>query len=319
MQDGIYAKFNTSKGEILVKIAHTPINPSDLAFLRGLYPTRKKLPVIPGIEASGTVVATGDDFFSRRLLGKNVACTAPADGNGTWAEYMLTSYKQAIPLKKYVNLEQGSMMFVNPFSVLAMVDIAKKGGHRAIANTAAASALGQMLNKICLQKNLVLVNVVRREEQEELLKSQGAKHVVNSSSRDFKEELSRTFIDLKVTLAFDAISGQMAFDLIEALPEGGEMKIYGALSEEPIIVNPGNLIFQRKNISGFWLSEWIVKQHFLKLISVSNEVQKYLGDGNGTSIHKRVTLAEAMSGIDLYVEKMTAGKILISPGKSEQD
>ena len=115
-----------AKGEVLVKIDSAPINPSDWAFLRGLYASPKKLPIVAGFEGSGIVMATGNDFFSRRLLGKKVACFAPPTGNGTWAEYTLTQAATAIPLKKNLSLEQGSMLLVNPLSVIAMISIAKK-------------------------------------------------------------------------------------------------------------------------------------------------------------------------------------------------
>jgi len=302
------------KGEVLIKIDSSPINPSDYSFIRGLYSNKKTLPVVPGFEASGIVVATGDDLMSKRLLGKSVACFAPIDGNGTWAEFMVTKNNMVIPLKKGVDLEQGSMLMVNPLSVMAMVDIAKKGGHKAIANTAAASALGQMLNKVCLENKLPVVNIVRRDEQAELLKSQGAKYVINSSSDNFKNELSSVFTELKVTLAYDAIAGSMASDLLEALPSGGEVKVYGNLSEQPASVYSGKLIFEKKKVSGFWLSDWITHQHLLKLLFTFNKIQKYLSERHQISIHNRVSLEETVNGDSLYLEKMSAGKILVKPG-----
>ena len=302
-----------AKGEVLVKIDSSPVNPSDLSFLKGNYSTKKQLPVIPGFEASGLVVATGNDFMSKRLLGKSVACFAPQDGDGTWAEFMVTKNTTVIPLKKGFDIEQGSMLLVNPISVIAMIEIAKKGGHKAIANTAAASALGQMMNQLCIEKNLPIVNIVRRDEQVELLKSQGAKYVVNSSSEDFIKELSSVFDLLQVSLAFDAIAGQMTFDLAEAIPAGGEVMVYGGLSEKPIVVNPRELIFEKKKISGFWLSEWITHQSIVKMLFTFKKIQKHISEKHQTSIHKRVSLEGAVDGISAYMENMTAGKVLVKP------
>ncbi len=225
------------------------MNPSDNSFIKGTYSTKKTLPVIPGFEASGAIVATGDDFMSKRLLGKSVSCFAPQDGNGTWAEFMVTKNKTVIPLKKGFDMEQGSMLLVNPLSVIAMLEIAKKGGHKAIANTAAASSLGQMLNNLCIERNLPLVNIVRRDEQVELLKNHGAKYVVSSSSENYIDELSTVCSELEVTLAFDAIAGPMATELLEALPAGAEIMVYGGLSEQPVSVNPQKLIFEKKTLS----------------------------------------------------------------------
>ncbi len=304
------------KGEVLIQIDSSPINPSDYSFINGRYHTKKNLPVIPGFEASGIVVATGDDFMSKRLLGKSIACFAPQDGNGTWAEYMVTKNNMVIPLKKGVDLEQGSMLLVNPMSVLAMLEIVKKGRHKAIANTAAASALGQMLNKVCMENNIPIVNIVRREEQEVSLKVQGAKYIINSSLDDFPEALSEVFAKLKVTLAFDAISGQMTTDLLEALPDGGEVTVYGNLSEEPASVLSKHLIFEKKKVSGFWLSAWIAKQALLKLLYTFNKVQKYLSKKHQFKINKRVSLEETVEGISLYYNKMSDGKVLVKPGIS---
>ena len=301
------------KDEVLIKIDSSPVNPSDNSFIKGTYSTKKTLPVIPGFEASGAIVATGDDFMSKRLLGKSVSCFAPQDGNGTWAEFMVTKNKTVIPLKKGFDIEQGSMLLVNPLSVIAMLEIAKKGGHKAIANTAAASSLGQMLNSLCIERNLQIVNIVRRDEQVELLKSQGAKHVVNSSSENYIDDLSAVCSELEVTLAFDAIAGPMATELLEALPAGAEVMVYGGLSEQPVSVNPQKLIFEKKNLSGFWLSEWITHQPMLKMLFTFNKIQKYLSEKHQTTIHKRVSLEDAVEGISLYLEKMSAGKVLVKP------
>lgn len=302
-----------SKGEVLIKIDSSPINPSDNSFLKGMYSTKKPLPVVPGFEASGKVVATGIDFMSKRLLGKSVACFAPMDGNGTWAEYMITKNNMTIPLKKGVDIEQGSMLMVNPISVIAMLEIARKGNHSAIANTAAASALGRMMNRLCIAKNLPVVNIVRREEQVQLMKSEGAEYIVNSSSKNYHKELKSIFTELNVTLAFDAIAGQSVFSLMEALPLGGEVMVYGGLSEEAASVNPAKLIFEKKKLSGFWLSEWITHQSIIKMLIIFNRIQKLLSEKHQNTIHKRVTLEETVKGVSLYLEKMTLGKVLVKP------
>ncbi len=301
------------KGQVLIKINSSPINPSDWTFLRGLYSTKKTLPVIPGFEGSGVVVATANDFMSRRLLGKNVACFAHPEQNGTWAEYMVTNNNFAVPLRKNFDMEQGAMLLVNPLSAIAMIKITKKAGYTAIANTAAASALGQMMNRMCQDEKIDLVNIVRREEQEDLLKSQGAKYLVNSSSGNFVEELSALFHKVNVKLAFDAISGQMSSDLLNALPTGGEVMVYGALSEMPITNDPGRFIFEKKRISGFWLSEWITHQNILTLLSSFGKIQKFLTDKHLMKIQKRIPLEGVEEGIKLYTENMTSGKVLIQP------
>ena len=306
----------SSKGQVLVKMDSSPVNPSDVMFLRGLY-SKKVLPVIPGFEGSGVVVATGDDFFSKRLLGKNVSCFAPHDGNGTWAEYMLASYKQVVPLNKSMDIEQGSMLLVNPLTAVAMVNMAKKGKYSAVANTAAASALGQVLSRMCQDADIPIVNIVRREEQVNLMKKHGAKYVLDSSKTDFKEQMKSLFKELNVRVAFDAISGESATNLLEALPKGGEVIIYGSLSQEALTVDPRSFIFHNKKISGFRLPEWIKHQNILKLFSSFKKIQKFLTETHGIRIDRRVSLREAEKAIEGYMENMTSGKVLIKPGNED--
>ena len=301
------------KGEILVKIDSAPINPSDWAFLRGLYASPKKLPVVAGFEGSGIVMATGNDFFSRRLLGKKVALFAPNTGNGTWAEYTLTQAATAIPLKKDLSLEQGSMLLVNPLSVIAMISISKKKRIKAIANTAGASALGQLLNKMCRQNGLQCVNVVRRPEQVELLKKNGAQFILDSSSPNFNTEMRDLFKQLNVEIAFDALSGAMVSQLLAALPKDGEVMVYGALSEEEMKVPHGRFIFEGKKISGFWLSHWIKQQSMFTLLQAFNKAQKFLSREHEIQIKGRMSLTEVNEGLNTFPENMSAGKILIKP------
>src|SRR5512136_484783 len=119
-------------GQVLVRMAASPINPSDLASLLGTYKYQKPLPAIPGIEGSGIVVAAGSGILPRLRLGKRVACTSLPTRGGSWAEYMVTSAKLCVPLQRDVTLEQGAMMLVNPFAALALFEIAKRGKHAAI-------------------------------------------------------------------------------------------------------------------------------------------------------------------------------------------
>ncbi len=301
------------KGEVLVKIDSSPVNPSDWMFIRGMYSSKKNPPVIAGFEGSGTVVATGNDFMSKRLLGKKVSCFAPPDSHGTWAEYMVTSNKTVIPLDKDFDLEQGSMLLVNPLTVFAMVEIAKKRKLKAIANTAAASALGQMLDTLGNENGLAVVNIVRRQEQVDDLKSKGMKYVLNSSEPDHIKEMKSLFRELDVRLAFDAIAGDSPFSLLEALPSRSEVMLYGALSEKEVIAHPRRFIFDDKRMSGFWLSSWIPQQNLLKLLGLFSKVKRFIKNSHQTPISQRVSLSDANEGIEKYVKNMSAGKLLIKP------
>src|SRR5574341_1806975 len=231
-----------NKGQVLVHIAAAPINPSDLMFLRGHYANPKKLPVVAGFEGSGTVVAAGGGFIGRMLVGKRVACAAPFDGDGTWAEYMVTSEKFCIPLRRGISLEQGATLIVNPLTAWALMDMAKRGRHRAVVQNAAASALGRMILRLGHRLGIPVIHIVRRQEQVELMRSLGANHVLNSSETNFDADLKKISHERQASLALDAVAGEMTGRLLSAMPHGGRVIVYGALSEQACQIDPRSLI-----------------------------------------------------------------------------
>ncbi|HEV2762094.1 MAG TPA: zinc-binding dehydrogenase, partial [Pyrinomonadaceae bacterium] len=298
-------------GEVLVRVAASPVNPSDLAFLKGVYGLKKRLPVVPGFEGAGEVVASGGGLLARFLNGRRVACAAAADADGTWAEYMRTDAKLCIPLRKEVETEQAAAMIVNPFTAWALLE--KAEGRGGVVQSAAASALGRMINKLALSRGVELVNVVRRDEQAELLRSEGARHVLNSNAEDFDERLRDLCKRLDVGLALDAVAGELTGKLLGALRKGGKAVVYGALSFEACHADPRALIFEGKTVEGFWLTEWLREQGTLQLLRTASRVQKMLGGELKTEVRARLPLEEAARGIAEYAENMTGGKILLVP------
>src|SRR5215475_2482767 len=199
-------------GQVLVRVAASPINPSDVMFVRGLYGFKKSLPAIPGFEGSGTVVESGRGLMARFLKGRRVACHAadPRITSGMWAEYLVTSAQACVPLRSDVEIEQAATMLVNPLSAWAMMDEVRRGRHRALVQTAAASALGRMLIRLGQKFAVPTINVVRRSEQVKLLRDQGAEHVLDSSSPDFDPNLRQLCHRLGASIGFDAVAGEMS-------------------------------------------------------------------------------------------------------------
>src|SRR5712691_2067048 len=175
--------------QVLVKVAAAPINPSDLAFVAGMYATRKPLPTVPGFEASGTVVAAGTGLLPRMWMGRRVVFAVQGDDDGTWAEFAKASAQQCLPLGNAMSLEQGSMMLVNPLTAWALIGIARRKKAEAIVQTAAGSALGRMIWRLGQWAGLTVINVVRRSEQAEELRKLGMAHVLDSSDPEFETQL----------------------------------------------------------------------------------------------------------------------------------
>ncbi|HST50853.1 MAG TPA: zinc-binding dehydrogenase [Pyrinomonadaceae bacterium] len=300
-------------GQVLVRIAAAPVNPSDLSFIRGTYGTVKRLPVVPGLEGSGEVVAAGGGLLARYLLGKRVACAAPTDGDGTWAEFMLADASHCIPLRKATGTEHAAMLIVNPFTAWALLATAKKLRAEAIVQTAAASALGRMIVRLAAARGVHIVNVVRRVEQVELLKREGAGYVLDSSADDFDEQLRGLCTRLRATVAFEAVAGEMTGRVLSAMPARSTAIIYGALSLRGCLVDPRSLIFERKSIRGFWLSDWLRRQNALKKFIVAGKIQKLLKDELKTEVRARLPLQRAVEGLREYESEMTRGKIIFVP------
>ncbi len=303
------------RNEVLVKVAASPINPSDLAFLEGGYGFKKPAPVVPGFEGSGIVAAAGPGLMGRYLYGRRVACVSQARGDGTWAEFMVTPVNAALPLSKSVSLEQGAMAVVNPLTAIALLTIAKQGGHKTILHTAAAGALGQMLNRLARREGIQIIHIVRRQAQVALLKRQGAAIVLNSSDPDFDRRLRETCRQHGARLAFDAVAGSMTLRLLEAMPRGGRVTVYGGLSDEPAQATPGQLIFQSKAIDGFWLSTWLRKKNLLQILLIWRRAQKLLPAELGSEIRGNYPLQEVRTAVKAYQNEMTAGKLLLRPGQ----
>jgi len=303
--------------QVLVKVAASPINPSDLSFIHGLYGFQKPLPVVPGMEGSGTVVAAGSGLMARYLQGKRVACVSQSRGDGVWAEYALIASNSVLPLDSSVSLEQGAMSVVNPLTAVALLTIAEQGGHKAIVNTAAAGALGQMINRLGLSQGIRVINIVRREAQVDLLKQQGATDVLNSSSSDFAQQLRDLCHQYRVRLAFDAISGPMTVQLLDAMPPHSRVTIYGGFSLEAAPVWPGQVIFEDKAVDGFWLSAWMGEHNLLQNLLIWRRAQKLLPTVLRSEIRARYPLEAAAKALADYQDTMTGGKVLLVPAAED--
>lgn len=303
-------------GEVLVRIAASPVNPSDLLFMRGLYGVPKKLPATPGFEGSGRVVATGAGFFTRRLLGKRVACVISQRRDGTWAEYAVPLATECLPLPDSMSDEQGAMALINPLTAWGLMEVVRRHKARSMVNTAAASALGRMLLRLGKRLGIEIVHVVRRENQVALLRSLGASHVLNSAEPDFDGRLRDLCGTLEVRLAFDAVGGEMTGRLLSGLPQGSRVIVYGALSMEECKVPPGTVLFEDKVVEGFYLPRWIAQKSLPQLLLLRRNVARLLATDLRSEIRARVPLEDAASALTNYTRTMTEGKIIFVPQKS---
>ena len=296
------------KGQVLVKMAAAPVNPSDLAVITNRSGRGREYPFPIGREGSGTVVASGGGLLANRLLGKRVAVAATG---GAWADYNLVRAAHCLPLPGNVSLEQGSMALINPVTAVALLDIARTGRHRAVVSTAAAGQLGRMIHRLFEKKGVAVLHIVRREEQAELLKEMGARNVLVSATPEFNRDLENQSRTLKATLFLDAVGGQLTGQLMEAAPAGSTILIYGWLSGETLNFRPGRLINDRIRIEGFFLGTWFRKTAPLKVLRLSRKALSLLESDLRTEVGHKFLLSEVVSAVENALAHATEGKSLL--------
>lgn len=300
-----------NSSEVLIKVHAASINPADILFLHGQYGVQRALPSVGGMEGCGTVIATGSSLAARMLKGKRVAFVSEV--YGSWAPYIKASAMTCMVLPDHVSDEQGAVFFVNPASAMAMIKIAKQHKSKAIVQTAGASALGRIMVKLGKEHGMPIISVVRKEEQEQLLRELGGQHIVSSSSATFEENLKRKAHELGAAVCFDAVGGDLTGPVLSALPDGSTLFQYGLLGGNKTTINADDLVFRRKRIAGFWASDWVKTQSILALLALQGSMKKSIGSLIQTEINQTFPMSQTIEAIDLYTRNMTSGKVLLLP------
>ena len=301
-------------GEVLIKVLAAPINPSDLAGIKRVRGNTDEEPFIPGLEGAGTVIKAGRGLLPRLWLGKRVTCSPKHGSGGTWAEYIVTSAGSCFPLSDKVSDEQGSMSLVNPLTALSFLEIVKKNDHKAIINNAAASALGRMVELLSTRHGIPLINIVRSQKQADDLRNKGSKYVLNSSDPLFTFNLASLSRELNATILFDSVCGENLHLLIESLPYGSTVVIYGSLSpDEYVSISPRNLLTNDIRIKGFYLGNTSREAGMIKNMMNLLRVRQLMKGNLKITVQNRFPLEKVQTAIDTYLSNMSAGKVLLIP------
>lgn len=302
--------------EILIKVAASPVNPSDDLFCDGLYKIPANLPITPGFEGAGLVVAGGKSWMARRLVGKWVAA-ATQRGDGFWAEYVKVRAMEALPFNP-VELppENAAMSFVNPLSAMALIEPVVNGQHRAMVQTAAASQLGRMIARLARKHGFPVIHCVHRGELIPVMTDLGATHVLDTSDPDFVPRLSEISMSLGADYAIDAVGGVLTGRLAEALPNHSRIVVYGALAKEAVTVDPGAFIFKDQRIEGFWLGNALRKKSLLMQFMFLRRAKASLIGDLSSSIAQTVPLAKFPEFVAGGLGSASKGKIIIKPNET---
>lgn len=335
-------------GEVVVRIEAAPINPSDQPLLlgpadlstlasdgnvttatipdamAGMVAARLGKSLAAGNEGAGVVVAAGDG--AEHLVGKTVAVL----GGSMYTQYRKVPVASVLVYGEGVTPAQGASAFVNPLTALGMVETMKMEGHTALIHTAAASNLGQMLNKVCIADGVTLVNIVRNDEQAKILSDIGAKYIVDSSKPDFRESLTQALFETGATIAFDAIGGgPLAGHILGAMeaalvrktpPVGGygspvhkQVYIYGRLDLSPTTLAP-NMGFAW-GVGGFLLTPFLMKAGAETVARLRQRVADEILTTFASGYTSEISLTEAIQPDTIrgWQRKATGEKYLINP------
>jgi NADPH:quinone reductase-like Zn-dependent oxidoreductase len=343
--------------DVVVRVEGTPINPSDLGLLLGpanmstaKYSGTKDSPVVtakvpeavlPGLaarldesmpvgnEGAGVVVKAGSSPQAQALMGKMVA----GIGGAMYSQFRVLKARDVLPLPSGTTAAEGASCFVNPLTSLAMTVTMKKEGHKALVHTAAASNLGQMLNKICLKDGIDLVNIVRSAEQEKILRGIGAKTVCNSASPTFLQDLTKALAATGATVAFDAIGGgKLAGQILSCMEAAANLTaksysrygstvhkqvyIYGRLDLGPTEL--GRDFGMAWGVGGFLLTPFLMKLKPEEAQALRQRVVDELKTTFASHYTREISLQEALQAdvIAAYNKRATGEKYLINPNKA---
>ena len=297
--------------EVLVKMEAAPVNPSDIAFIRGEYNVDKPMPAVPGFEGAGIVEETGAE--AKSFLGKRVSCFVQGENDGTWAEYFVAKADNCIPVKEELPVEQAACLSINPFTAYAMFELARKKGVTAIVQTAAGGRVAEFIRVFAKKSDVSVINIVRKREQVEMLKNAGEEYVLNSVSEDFPEKLKELSHDLQAKMVFDAVGGELTGILLNEMPSGSDVVVYGGLSGSEISgVDTLEVIFGEKRIYGFDLNKWIADKSTESFRQAADIIQDMIIAGElKTGIRNQFSLDDIVSAIREYIKSMSGGKVLL--------
>lgn len=344
------------ENDIVVRVEAAPINPSDLGLLigpadisaaassAGEHGPVVRAPVPQGAlkglkarldqamevgnEGAGVVVAAGSGAAAQALIGKRVALA----GGAMYSQFRVTDARQAFVLPDHITSEQGASAFVNPLTALGMVETMRMEGHTALVHTAAASNLGQMLNRLCLSEDVGLVNVVRSPAQAKILRDQGARHVVDSSADSFIADLTAAITETGATLAFDAVGGgPLVGQILSAMEAGAVARmseysrygsntfkqayIYGALDTRPTELSRA---FGFSWAIGAWLlTPFLQKIGMEGVMRLRAKVAAELTTTFASRYQRTLSLSETLdlANIAAYARRATGEKYLIDPSR----
>lgn len=298
-------------GQVLVQVALSPVNPSDLFFVQGGYGQPRVQGQAAGFEGVGRVIA-GNGPQAEALVGRRVAFLGTV--TGTWAQHALSDAALCIPLIDAVRDSDGAALIVNPLTAVALIDRVREVKSGAVVINAASSQLGRLMLGLARDEGIAAIAVIRRPDDEAELRALGAAEVLVTSAPDHRIRAAAALKSLKPRVLLDAVGDQATADLFFAMPTGARWVSYGKMSDAaPALTQMGQFIFMDKHIEGFWLSRWLPAAPPDRRRAVVEQVQRRFASGQWTTrVTAELPLDQAIGGI-LPAYALSAGKVMIRP------
>ncbi len=300
--------------QVLIKVDAAPCNPSDIAFLRGMYMIKKTLPATPGFEGTGKVVSTGENTDAKKLIGKRVSFFSQESGDGSWAEYCIGKVSDYILINEKLPVEQAATIFINPFTAYAIFKTIIDTGFKSLIQSAAMGQVGCFLRYFAKEAGIEVINLVKKDAHVKQLKHEGNKFVLNIRNENFEKSITRLANDLNARLAIDAVGGELTGIMLNAMPPGSDVILYGGLSGMPVTnIDTLGIIFNKKRIRGFNINDWIKETDRKDFEKISEKIQKLFIEGKLKSkVQKIVNIDNFYEGLRTYISNMSGGKVLIN-------
>ena len=303
-------------GEVRVRMLASPVNPSDLMNIRGIYGMRPELPATPGFEGVGVVEQSGGGLLARLMAGQRVIVLNGSGGN--WAQQTIVPARQVIPCSGHLTVEQAATFFINPATALIMTrDVLCPAPGEWLLQTAAASTLGRMVIRLGRQFGFRTLNVVRRTNQVDELLESGADDVVvfdaaKSNDSQLTDHVNRVTGGKGVRHAIDAVGGATGSAVVGCLGQGARMLVYGTLSGDPLVFSSRSLMTPGGTVEGFWLSGYMNRLRLLARLRIVRRVSRLIRDGVLKSdIGPGFTLDQIHSAVREAERSHRRGKVLL--------
>jgi NADPH:quinone reductase-like Zn-dependent oxidoreductase len=320
-------------GQVRVRMRMAPVNPSDFNYIDGTYersfarmiwnfgakrptdsPGSGPFPTPPyslGVEGVGVVEESGGGFLARRLLGKRVAVVS-GPPHGTWQEQTLIDARRAFPVPRALGDAEACSFFVNPLTALVLVrHVLRVPRGALLLQTAAGSALAQMVRNLAVLDGFRVIDVVRSRAGAERMKAGDSTHVIALEDEDLVEAVHR-IAPRGVGFVLDCVGGATGSEVLRTMGPGGHMVCFGTLSGEPIVLGPRDIMMSMARIEGFYLAAYLAKRSLIQRLSLVRATAKLIQSGTlGTAVERIYRFDELRAALEHARRPGRTGKVLL--------